>query len=381
MPRILVHESFLLCAGTGAGAVFDASILPLLSARLREMLADAAAHGDFPDAEYRGEFDVPHGPKLCVHMRALTASEADCIRYVAAIEPYPGPDDSHGRAAEQVDRTSAQLRNVEEKLLQTDKLASIGQLAAGIAHEINNPIGYVHSNLGTLGEYVGNLLQLIKAYEGVLAGVIPDNGEQRARIDDIKQKFDLDFLTHDLPQLLSESREGIERVRKIVQDLRDFSRAGYAEDWTLADLHGGLDSTLNIVWNDLKYKCEVRKQYGDIPPIECLPSQLNQVFLNMLVNAGQAIDAHGTIVISTGREADSVFVEITDSGAGIAPENVSRIFDPFFTTKPVGQGTGLGLSMSYNIVRKHGGYIDVRSEPGAGTTFRIVLPVHHAGSV
>lgn len=372
--RILVYENFLLCAGAGAGATLDASAVPSLSSRLRAMLAGLGLDEPVAGAECHGEFSTDGGSKFHVRLRLLAASELDAVRYIAQIDPATGSGVGHDRELDRSNGTATQLRSVEEKLLQADKMASIGQLAAGIAHEINNPIGYIHSNLDTLGEYVGNLLQLMMAYDGLLRDAIPDSDESRARINDIRQKFDFDFLINDLPMLLSESREGIERVRKIVEDLRDFSRAGYAEDWTMADIHRGLDSTLNIVWNDLKYKCEVRREYGDIPLIECRPSQLNQVFLNILVNAGQAIDAKGTITIVTGCDEDTVFVEITDNGKGIAPEDVSRIFDPFFTTKPVGQGTGLGLSLSYNIVRKHGGHIDVRSAPGAGATFRIVLP-------
>lgn len=373
--RILVYENFLLCAGAGAGATLDASAVPSLSSRLRAMLAGSGLDEPVAGAECHGEFSTDGGSKFHVRLRLLAASERDAVRYIAQIDPATGSGDGHGRELDRSNGTATQLRSVEEKLLQADKMASIGQLAAGIAHEINNPIGYIHSNLDTLGEYIGNLLQLMMAYDGLLRDAIPDSDESRARINDIRQKFDFDFLINDLPMLLSESREGIERVRKIVEDLRDFSRAGYAEDWTMADIHRGLDSTLNIVWNDLKYKCEVRREYGDIPQIECRPSQLNQVFLNILVNAGQAIDAKGTITIVTGCDENTVFVEITDNGKGIAPEDVSRIFDPFFTTKPVGQGTGLGLSLSYNIVRKHGGHIDVRSAPGAGATFRIVLPL------
>lgn len=375
--RILVYENFLLCAG--AGTALDASVLPSLSSRLHAMLAGSGLDEPAAGVEYHGEFSTDGGSRFRLHLRALAASELDAVRYIAQIDPATGSGDSHSRQLDQVEGTAAQLRSVEEKLLQADKMASIGQLAAGIAHEINNPIGYIHSNLGTLEEYVGNLLELMKSYDGLLRDAIPDSNESRIRINNIKQKFDFDFLINDLPMLLSESREGIERVRKIVQDLRDFSRAGYAEDWAMADIHRGLDSTLNIVWNDLKYKCEVRRKYGEIPLIECLPSQLNQVFLNILVNAGQAIDAQGTITIVTGCDSDTVTVEITDSGKGIAPEDVSRIFDPFFTTKPVGQGTGLGLSLSYNIVRKHGGHIDVRTAPGAGATFRIVLPLRQLG--
>ncbi|MDE1960710.1 MAG: sensor histidine kinase, partial [Xanthomonadaceae bacterium] len=197
---------------------------------------------------------------------------------------------------------------------------------------------------------------------------------RHAEIALLKDQVDYDVLVRDLPNLLSESREGTERVRKIVQDLRDFSRAGSTEEWTLADLQQGLDSTLNIVWNDLKYKCEVLRQYDEIPRVECLPSQLNQVFLNILVNAGHAIESRGSITIATCCEGENVVVAISDSGCGISPDHLDRIFDPFFTTKPVGQGTGLGLSLSYGIVRKHGGRIEVQSTPGVGTTFRIVLP-------
>jgi signal transduction histidine kinase len=164
------------------------------------------------------------------------------------------------------------------------------------------------------------------------------------------------------------------RVTKIVKDLKDFSHVDAGDEWQLADLHQGLDSTLNIVWNEIKYKCEVKKEYGALPEIECLPSQLNQVFMNMLINAGHAIEERGTIVIRTGTADGQVWVEFEDSGKGIAPEHIGKIFDPFFTTKPVGKGTGLGLSLSYGIVHKHKGRIEVRSAPGRGTTFRVWLP-------
>ena len=176
--------------------------------------------------------------------------------------------------------------------------------------------------------------------------------------------------------LVGESSEGISRVAKIVQDLKDFSRVGSHEEWCWADLHEGLDSTINIVNNEIKYKAQLVREYGDIPRIDCLPSQLNQVFMNMLVNAAHAIETQGTITVRTGVEGDdNVQIEIRDTGRGIAPEHLSRIFDPFFTTKPIGKGTGLGLSLSYGIVQKHGGRIDVESEPGRGTAFRVTLPV------
>jgi len=269
----------------------------------------------------------------------------------------------------------ARLEEVQRQLLQADRLSTIGQLAAGVAHEINNPIGYVQSNLVTLADYVSSMFLLIAAQDSVLRQLRTEQTELLAQPEQVRQQIDFDFLSKDLPILLAESQEGITRVRKIIQDLREFSRAGHLESWSLADLHSGIDSTINIVWNDLKYKVELIKHYGDIPAIECLPSQLNQVFMNILVNAGHAIEKRGQITIVTRADADFVYVEIADTGKGIAPEHLARVFEPFFTTKAVGQGTGLGLSISYGIVRKHGGDIDVRSEVGAGTMFIVKLPV------
>jgi len=268
------------------------------------------------------------------------------------------------------------LSQAQQQLVQSEKLASVGQLAAGVAHEINNPIGYVQSNLGSLEKYLSDLFGILQAYEQ-LEAELGNAHPAVASMANVKQSFDLEFLKEDLPNLLKESREGVDRVRKIVLDLKDFSRIDSAQQLEQADLHEGLDSTLNIVANELKYRADVVKQYGPLPEIECLPSQLNQVFMNLLVNAAQAIDEgrRGTITVSTGIHAEEVWVAVTDTGAGISPEHLSRIFDPFFTTKPVGKGTGLGLSVSYSIVKKHGGRIEVESELGKGTTFKVLLPV------
>jgi signal transduction histidine kinase len=272
--------------------------------------------------------------------------------------------------------TRASLEEAHRQLLQADRLSTIGQLAAGIAHEINNPIGYVQSNLETLREYVTNLLRLISTQESILRQLGMVQPALLQQIEKVRQEIDFEFLSKDLPTLLAESQEGIARVRKIIQDLREFSRAGHAESWAQADIHAGIDSTINIVWNELKYKVELVKRYGELPLIDCLPSQLNQVFMNILVNAGHAIEGKGQIAIVTRADDDFVYVDISDTGKGIAPEHLPRVFEPFFTTKPVGKGTGLGLSISYGIVRKHNGEIDVRSEAGVGTTFVIKLPIH-----
>ncbi len=274
---------------------------------------------------------------------------------------------------EEILAMNTRLEDAHNQLLQSEKMASIGQLAAGMAHEINNPIGYVYSNLGTLATYLKNLFAVLDAYEANEAGFPP------VALDDIrqlKQNVDIAYLREDIFSLMGESREGIARVKKIVQDLKDFSHADAEDAWQWTDLIKGLDSTLNIVHNEIKYKAEVVKRYSDLPEVECLSSQMNQVFMNILVNAAHAIEDRGVITLTTGSDGDAVCVEIADTGKGIAPEHLKRIFDPFFTTKPVGKGTGLGLSLSYGIVQKHHGKIEVQSEPGVGTKFRVTIPVH-----
>lgn len=269
---------------------------------------------------------------------------------------------------------NAKLSMAQEQLVQSEKLASIGQLAAGVAHEINNPIGYIFSNFGTLEGYIVNLLDMLRAYEKAEADV--SSKETLADIRSLRERIDLEFLMEDIPVLMSQSKEGIVRVRKIVQDLKDFSRVDANQEWQWANIHQGIDSTLNIVNNEVKYKADVIKEYGDIPEIECLPSQINQVIMNIVVNAAHAISCErGTITIRTTTDGEQMCIEIADNGAGIPKENLLRIFDPFFTTKPIGTGTGLGLSLSYGIIQKHHGNIQVESELGHGTTFRITLPV------
>jgi PAS domain S-box-containing protein len=267
----------------------------------------------------------------------------------------------------------ARLSEAHDQLLQSEKMASIGQLAAGVAHEINNPIGFVNSNMGTLRHYVGTLLSVVDAYSAAVNEAAPGS-PLAARIEAIGREADLGYLKEDIADLVSESMDGLKRVKDIVQALKDFSHVGLT-DWQYADVHAGLDTTLNIVANEIKYKATVEKHYGKLPEIKCLASQLNQVFMNLLVNAAQAIQNRGVITIATGAQDGWVWVKISDNGCGIAPDNLKRVFEPFFTTKPVGSGTGLGLSLSYSIVNKHGGRIDVASKPGVGTVFTVRLPV------
>jgi len=276
-----------------------------------------------------------------------------------------------------------ELEMAQRQLLQSEKMASIGQLAAGVAHEINNPIGFVRSNMGSLERYFEQLLRLLEYIERApeaTAGLGAAGAGWVAELEALRREVDLGFLKEDIPALLAESREGIERVRRIVQDLKDFSRADSQQEWERVDLRAGIESTLNIVHNELKYRATVTKEYGEMPPVECIPSQLNQVFLNLLVNAAQAIPdgRHGSIAIRCGSAGKEAWVEVADDGTGIPEETLKKIFDPFFTTKPVGKGTGLGLSLSYGIVEKHGGHIEVASTPGVGTTFRVILPVERS---
>jgi len=263
-----------------------------------------------------------------------------------------------------------QLEETQMQLLQSEKMASIGQLAAGVAHEINNPIGFVNSNLSTLQEYVDGMLRLLAAYEQTEGTLV---NEALQDITHLKQEINIGYLRGDIGDLLAESLDGLQRVRRIVKDLKDFSHVGELEKQP-ANLESGLDSTLNVVWNEIKYKAEVVKEYGGIPEVNCIASQLNQVFMNLLINAVQAIEDHGRITIRTGHDEKNVWVEVEDTGKGIKPEQLGKIFDPFFTTKSVGMGTGLGLSLSYGIVKKHNGWIEVKSELGKGTSFRVFLP-------
>jgi len=270
-------------------------------------------------------------------------------------------------------------KHLQGQLVQSEKLASIGQLAAGVAHEINNPIGYIFSNFGTLERYLAQLFEMLAAYERAEPSVGPP--EIAARWRELREQVELEFLKDDIPTLMRESKQGIERVRQIVQDLKDFSRVDSTQEWQWANLHHGIDSTLNVVASEIKYRADVVKEYGAIPDIECLPSQINQVVMNLVVNAAHAMgEERGRITIRTGAQDDEVWLEVADTGSGIAPDTLNRIFEPFFTTKPVGKGTGLGLSLSYGIVQRHEGRIEVDSRVGQGSTFRVTLPIRRGRS-
>ena len=342
---------------------------------------DAAWQAARRDGQWTAEVAIDD-PPMVLEVKLYSGPEGRADRRFATFSDVSARSVREGELQQRHDelqRTYRRLAGAQEQLLQSEKMASIGQLAAGVAHEINNPIGYVHSNLGTLQEYTGALMALIEGYANALAA--DDPASARETIRGMRERLDFDFISGDLPQLLAESREGIERVTKIVQDLKDFSRVGRDEPMRPSDLERGLESTLNIVWNDLKYKVRIEKHYGTLPLVECHASEINQVLMNLLINAGQAIGERGTISLATGSEDDEAWITISDSGCGIPEEALQKIFDPFFTTKPIGRGTGLGLAICYSIVAKHHGRIEVSSRVGAGTTFRMVLPVRQPASV
>jgi two-component system NtrC family sensor kinase len=275
------------------------------------------------------------------------------------------------------------LEETQSHMLQSEKMASIGQLAAGVAHEINNPTGFVSSNLKTLSGYNTDILGLVSKYRELHAVLsqAPENSVSRdtitAMLSDIhsfEEQIDLDYLVTDITELIEDCREGTGRIKKIVADLKDFAHPGN-EQLQLVDINKGLDTTLNVVNNEIKYKATVKKQYGDLPLILGFPQQLNQVFMNILVNAAQAIEEKGDITVVTQTEDGYIEVNIADTGSGIEKKNLPKIFEPFFTTKDVGKGTGLGMHIAFNIIQKHKGTISVASEVGKGTQFKIRLPI------
>ncbi len=280
------------------------------------------------------------------------------------------------KLAEKERRLRERIETQQAQLLQNEKMASIGQLAAGVAHEINNPIGFVSSNLNSLAEYVGDIKQVLDAYEGLLTDCrkVGDLASQVDTVERSRKEADLEYLLEDVGELINDSIDGAQRVRKIVADLKDFSHVDGPE-LAEEDVDELLDKTINVAWNELKYRAEIHKEYGAPQPLMCNGGQLSQVFLNLLVNAAQAIPEFGSIEVRTGQSGEQVWAEIEDDGCGISQQNLVRIFDPFFTTKAVGQGTGLGLHLARNIIKTHGGRIVARSEEGKGSVFRVELPL------
>lgn len=283
---------------------------------------------------------------------------------------------------EKLEESLRRLKETQAYMIQSEKMASVGQLAAGVAHEINNPTGFVSSNLNTLAEYQEDISKILTEYDELalqLKNVISNVGDlstlsgQLERMRKMEADLDIDFIINDIPKLIAESIEGTGRIQKIVAALKDFAHPG-EEESEYTDINSCIESTLNVIWNEIKYKADVTKEYGKLPMVRCHPQQINQVFMNLLVNAAHAMESRGEIKIITSADNGDVVISISDTGTGIPEKYLSRIFDPFFTTKKVGVGTGLGLHIAYDIINSHGGAIQVESVEGKGTTFTLRVP-------
>ncbi|MEH6625559.1 MAG: response regulator [Motiliproteus sp.] len=272
----------------------------------------------------------------------------------------------------ELEKSLKALKDLQAQLVHNEKMVSLGTLSAGIAHEINNPLGYISSNISSLNIYIQQLMSLIGLYEKAESAIA--NQELLAEIVALKNKIDLSYLKVDLVDIVTETADGALRVKNIVQALKDFNHADQGEKiWS--DLHHGIKNTLLMIQNEIQDRIAVVTDLGEIPLVSIVPSQINQVILNVILNGIQSIEQQGKLTIRTGLEEGRVWLDIEDSGCGIADADQERIFEPFYTTKPVGQGAGLGLSHAYGIVQDHGGSIEVRSDPGVGSQFKIWLPV------
>lgn len=272
---------------------------------------------------------------------------------------------------EELENTNKELKNAQAMMVHSEKMRSLGQLVAGITHEINNPINFIYGNMIHLKNYSDALFEIISMYESFEDDL---SEEKKAALKELKEKIDLNFLKKDLPMLIASCHEGVERTKNIIMDLKNFSRL---DEMVIndVDLKKELDTTLNILHNKIKNRIEVEKDYEDnIPTVEGYGGQLNQVFMNILDNACYSIKDKGKIFIKIQKTEKSVIMEFKDTGCGMEKEELNKVFDPFYTTKPVGEGTGLGLSISYKVIQNHSGTITVDSEKGKGSTFRLELP-------
>lgn len=300
---------------------------------------------------------------------AITDATTTASYSLALRQAHSQLEEEHKAQAELIRK----LEEAQNQLLQSEKMASIGQLAAGVAHEINNPIGFVSSNLETLQHYCHSLVQALE-FAGQLAAKHPC-AELASSYQQYKTQHNLDFLLQDMPELITESLEGTGRVMSIVKSLREFSHVDSTE-WKETSLIDSMESTLRIINNELKYKATIHKDYQQqMPLVYCQSMQINQVFMNLLLNAVQAMDQPGDIYIRISTEGEFAKVSVRDTGSGVAPQHLTKVFEPFFTTKPVGAGTGLGLSLSYSIIQKHQGKLSVNSQQGQGAEFVIALPL------
>lgn len=274
----------------------------------------------------------------------------------------------------ELEEANNNLKEAQAMMVHSEKMRSLGELVAGIAHEINNPINFIYGNIMILDKYSKDLFELINKYTEYEEAIPP---EKRIEIEQMKEEMDIEFLKDDIKELIRSCIEGTERTKNIILDLKNFSRM---EEMVMAqfDIPKEIDTTLNILNNKYKNRITIHKNYEEgLPKIEAYGGQINQVFMNILDNAAAAIEGNGDVYIDVKKIGENVEIKFKDTGKGIKKENLAKVFDPFFTTKPVGQGTGLGMSISYRVIQNHHGSINVESEIGKGATFTIVLPINY----
>jgi two-component system, NtrC family, sensor kinase len=317
-------------------------------------------------------------------IRKLRAADAELAQYSEGLEQKVAArtaelNELNQTLERKVDERTAELRNSQSQLIQSEKMASLGQMVAGLAHEVNTPLGFVRGSIDVIRKNQTSLKTAIEKHQTIVGQLMAGNYEQLEallkEVVEVDEKINRTSAVRKIQDRLDESVIGLDRIQELIINLKNFSRLDEMA-FKLADLNEGIDSTLMIATNVLKHKAEVKRDYRLTTPIECYPSQLNQVFLNLLTNAAQAMETSGIISVKTFEDNGSAVVEIADNGKGISPENLRKIFEPFFTTKGIGQGTGLGLSIVYKIIQNHNGTIDVQSTVGVGTVFTIRIPIH-----
>ena len=282
-----------------------------------------------------------------------------------------------GRKNLQLKRAYKELKDTQSMVVHNEKMRSLGQLVAGVAHELNNPINFIYGNLVHLKNYTNDLIVIINKYEDIQKQLTEDNFTE---VEKLKKDLEYDFIVEDLSSLIKSCFDGAERSKQIIIDLKNFSRLDEALIKEV-DIHEGIESALNILISKYRDRVTVHKQYGELPHVMCYAGQINQVFMNILDNAAQAIDDKGNVYVRTRVEDEDVVIEFEDSGPGIDEDTLPKIFDPFFTTKPVGEGTGLGLSICYKIIKSHNGKMEVESEKGKGTKFIIKIPINWTAQI
>ncbi|KFE62345.1 ATP-binding protein [Hyalangium minutum] len=352
---------------------------PALQDPLAENLRQLREGGSLAIFEYA--LELPSGLQH-YEARLVRSGLDEAMAIVRNVTERKRAEDQRRRQQEELEervrQVTRELEARQAQLIQAEKLASLGQMAASIAHELNNPVSYVFSNVATLDEYIAVLLQLNGLHEQVeqRLGAAPPEAvvELLEQTRELRERERVALLVMDMKELLGDSREGLSRIREFVHSLKTFVREESGTPQR-ADLTQVLQMSLRMVRHEFKYKCEVQTEFAPLPEVRCFPTQLNQVFMNLLVNAGHAVEQRGEIYISSRQEGDEAVVRIKDTGKGMGPETVAKLFTPFFTTKPAGQGTGLGLSICDVIIQRHNGRIEVESEPGKGTTFTVRLPL------